>query len=78
MKTLPLILTGAALLTFVGAAQAAPPRLLPFQGRLTDASGTPVADGAKVVQFIIYDAPTGGNALPSSWRTTELPGETCK
>ncbi len=44
-------------------AQAAPPRLLPFQGRLTDASGTPVADGAKVVQFKIYDAPTGGTAV---------------
>ncbi len=43
--------------------QAAPPRLLPFQGRLTDAGGTPVPDGAKVVQFKIYDAPTGGNAV---------------
>ncbi len=43
--------------------QAAPPRLLPFQGRLTDANGTPVADGAKVVQFKIYDAPTGGTAV---------------
>ena len=43
--------------------QAAAPRLLPFQGRLTDASGTPVADGAKVVQFKIYDAPTGGTAV---------------
>lgn len=47
----------------VGSTQAAPPRLLPFQGRLTDASGTPVADGAKVVQFKIYDAPTGGTAV---------------
>lgn len=41
----------------------AQPRLLPFQGRLTDASGIPVANGAKVVQFRIYDAPTGGTAL---------------
>ncbi|HXI53586.1 MAG TPA: tail fiber domain-containing protein [Candidatus Saccharimonadales bacterium] len=37
--------------------------LLPFQGRLTDASGQPVADGARVVQFKIYDAPVGGRAL---------------
>jgi hypothetical protein len=37
--------------------------LLPFQGRLTDANGQPVADGARVVQFKIYDAPVGGRAL---------------
>ena len=36
-------------------------KLLPFQGRLTDASGAPIADGAKVVEFKMYDAPTGGN-----------------
>ncbi len=36
-------------------------KLLPFQGRLTDAAGNAVADGAKVVEFKMYDAPTGGN-----------------
>ncbi len=36
-------------------------KLLPFQGRLTDAAGTAIADGAKVVEFKMYDAPTGGN-----------------
>ncbi len=37
-------------------------KLLPFQGRLTDATGAAVGDGAKVVEFKLYDAPTGGNA----------------
>jgi len=36
------------------------PRLLPFQGRLSDANGQPIPDGARVVQFKIYDAPVGG------------------
>jgi hypothetical protein len=35
-------------------------KLLPFQGRL-DASGTPTADGANVVEFKMYDAPIRGN-----------------
>ena len=36
-------------------------KLLPFQGRLTDATGATIPDGAKVVEFKMYDAPTGGN-----------------
>ena len=66
MKPTPIILATAALA--IGAwsllnptTQAA--KLLPFQGRLTDASGNAIADGAKVVQFKIYDAPTGGTAV---------------
>ena len=39
------------------------PKLLPFQGRLTTANGAVVPDGAKVVQFKIYDAPVGGQAV---------------
>ncbi len=38
-------------------------RLLPFQGRLTDANGNALPDGARVVQFKIYDAPVGGRAV---------------
>src|SRR5207244_2770603 len=38
-------------------------RLLPFQGRLTDQTGVAVSDGARVVQFKIYDAPVGGRAV---------------
>lgn len=39
------------------------PKLLPFQGHLTDATGSPVPDGAKVVQFKLYNAPVGGQAV---------------
>ena len=39
------------------------PRLLPFQGRLTDAQGNGVPDGARLIQFQIYGDPVGGNAL---------------
>ncbi|MBK1835053.1 tail fiber protein [Roseibacillus ishigakijimensis] len=42
---------------------AATPQLLPFQGHLTDAGGNAIADGAKVVQFKIYDAPVSGTAV---------------
>ena len=38
-------------------------RVLPFQGRLTDANGNSLADGSRVVQFKIYDAPVGGRAV---------------
>ncbi len=44
------------------------PRLLPFQGRLTEASGKPIPDGVRFVQFRILDAPSVGNIV---W-----PGET--
>jgi microcystin-dependent protein len=37
--------------------------LLPFQGSLSDANGNPLPDGTKVVQFKIYDAPVGGQAV---------------
>ncbi len=39
------------------------PRLLPFQGRLTDSSGAAVADGVKLVQFKIFDVPVGGSPV---------------
>lgn len=64
MKTprLPLLflaLAAAIPLSLIGADT----RVLPFQGRLTDANGNPVPDGARVVQFKIYDAPVGGRAV---------------
>jgi microcystin-dependent protein len=46
---------------FFSTSRADSTKLLPFQGRLTDASGNAVADGAKVVEFKMYDAPTGGS-----------------
>ena len=64
---LPYILAGAAgsivtaFLPLLLSHSQAETKLLPFQGRLTDAGGNAIADGAKVVEFKMYDAPTGGN-----------------
>jgi hypothetical protein len=38
-------------------------KLLPFQGKLTSGAGEVVQDGISVVQFKLYDAPIGGNAV---------------
>lgn len=38
-------------------------QVLPFQARLSDASGKPVGDGVRVVQFQIYTEPGGGSVL---------------
>ena len=64
---LPYIIAGAAgamvasVMPFLFTTSHADTKLLPFQGRLTDAAGTAIADGAKVVEFKMYDAPNGGN-----------------
>jgi hypothetical protein len=55
-------LTASAFLLSSVSAQAGS-RALPFQGRLTDATGNAVPDGARIVQFKIYDAPVGGRAV---------------
>lgn len=39
------------------------PKLLPFQGRLTDAQGVSVTNGVKLVQFLLYTTPTGGTPI---------------
>ncbi len=36
---------------------------MPFQGRLSAPNGDSLADGARVVQFKMYDAPVGGRAV---------------
>jgi microcystin-dependent protein len=38
-------------------------KLLPFQGRLTDQNGVAVSNGARLVQFKIYDVPTGSSPV---------------
>jgi hypothetical protein len=53
----------AASLCLVAAPLEAATRLLPFQGRVTDADGNALPDGSRVVQFKIYDAPIGGLAV---------------
>lgn len=37
--------------------------LLPFQGHLTNSDGTPIGDDTRLIQFKVYDAPIGGQAL---------------
>ncbi|MBP7950028.1 MAG: tail fiber protein [Verrucomicrobiales bacterium] len=49
------------LVQFLSQPAQAETKLLPFQGRLTDAAGNAIGDGARVVEFKMYDAPTGGN-----------------
>lgn len=44
------------------------PHLLNYQGRLTDATGKPLADGAQAITFRIYDAEAAGNLL---WEETQ-------
>src|SRR6266850_6098378 len=39
------------------------PKLLPYQGRLTDQNGGAVSNGVRLVQFKIYDVPTGGSPV---------------
>src|SRR5207237_1136565 len=39
------------------------PRLLPFQGHLTDQAGIAVSNGLRLVQFKIYDVPTGSSPV---------------
>lgn len=60
------ILTSSLLfiLLLSGFAQsAAVPNSVSYQGRLTTASNTPVADGPYLVKFVIYNAAAGGTAL---------------
>jgi hypothetical protein len=46
------------------------PKIISYQGKVTDAGGTPVADGDYSMTFTIYDAPTGGTSLWSSGAMT--------
>ena len=39
------------------------PQMMSYQGRLTDASGEPVADALYAVRFRLYAQPTGGTPL---------------
>lgn len=42
------------------------PKVISYQGKLTDNGGNPIADGAYLVKFIIYDSPAGGTDLWNS------------
>jgi hypothetical protein len=45
---------------FFASALAEIPRMISYQGRVTDSGGTPVPDGTYTMRFRIYDAETGG------------------
>ncbi len=47
-------------------ATAAVPQLISYQGQITTSTGTPVADGAYLIKFQIYDTAVGGVALWNS------------
>lgn len=52
-----------AVLAVAGAASAAPPEILSYQGVLTDEQGRAVPDGDYKLAFSIYDDPTAGSLL---------------
>ncbi|MBN1426484.1 hypothetical protein JXA88_18195, partial [Candidatus Fermentibacteria bacterium] len=61
------LLVGILLLIgFVETSSAEVPQVISYQGKVTDASGNPVADGPYTMQFRIYDAATGGTLLWNS------------
>ena len=63
MKVLKTWLLALVLVCGVGgAASAAVPNLINYQGRLTDHAGNPV-NGTVQIQFAIYGVATGGTAL---------------
>ncbi len=65
MKLLFSLLCGGLSLVLLPVCGQSPvaPKLLPFQGRLIDSGGKPVADGVRLVQFQIYSDPVGGSVL---------------
>ena len=65
VKTLFQALSLAAVTHFSSASLIAEeaPKLLPFQGRLTDANGNSVANGVRLVLFRIYSDPASGTPI---------------
>ncbi|MBN1423775.1 hypothetical protein JXA88_04390, partial [Candidatus Fermentibacteria bacterium] len=60
MKSTIVVVLVALLATF---AHAEIPQVISYQGKVTDAAGTPVADGAYTMRFRIYDAVSAGTLL---------------
>ena len=58
-----LVLLGFVLAGPLAWGQASVPNLVNFQGRLTDTSGVPLADGAHNLTFSLFDIPSGGSSL---------------
>ena len=75
MKNISLYLVGSLLLVGLLAlsAAAAPPQVTNFQGKLTDAGGAPVADGAYNLTFRLYNTEAGGFTI---WSEAGVPVNT--
>ena len=56
----------------VGTVAASVPRLINYQGILTEPSGVPVADGAYDISFAIYNAELGGAPLWTEVQTAQV------
>ncbi len=63
MKTKTLIITLIICMAIALVAVAEVPQIIAYQGRLLDASGNPVADGAYLIRFRLYDDPSAGTTL---------------
>jgi len=68
-----LLLTLVVIGVMASSAIAAVPLLISYQGILTDSLGDPVADGAYMIKFIVWDDPTAtgapANFLPQTQRS---------
>ncbi len=56
-------------LVFTPQGMAETPRLISYQGRLTDLSGNPLPDGAKGLRFILWDDPTAVAPANEIWNS---------
>ncbi|MFQ6009054.1 MAG: hypothetical protein ACE5K8_08915, partial [Candidatus Zixiibacteriota bacterium] len=63
------IMLTVAVLALASFAFAAVPQVITYQGRLTDATGTPVADGPYLIKFIIWDDPTASEPANEKWNS---------
>jgi hypothetical protein len=68
MKTARLITVLTVLVVCPTVAAAEAPKMITYQGLLTDNAGEPVADGDYSLTFRLYDAPSGGAQL---WSETQ-------
>ncbi len=67
------LIVSAMLVAFSGMALAEIPQVMGYQGRITENTGIPVANGTYAMQFRIYDAETGGTLR---WDSGSLSVET--
>ncbi len=67
MRILKTVVAGLVLaLGLIGSGLAGVPKIINYQGFITQADGTPVPDGTYSISFSIYDALTGGTTVWSS------------